>query len=173
MLYRSSSDAHDIGPAFAPGLHRFDYLFVLPSLDASFNAGGAVRFHRAAGAAGGSGIAVERQPMFKAGELSDHRLIGRAAITVGVGLSHEILLAEASLRLSARGERLEADSYDAGFSAGQNLWPREVAAVGTVSVSTPVASRACCPTFASDVPSWPRLMILCATPIWLSGSTAA
>ena len=54
MLYPSWSDAHGFGPAVEPGLHRLDHLFVLPSLDASFDAGCASHLHRAAGAAGGS-----------------------------------------------------------------------------------------------------------------------
>jgi len=50
------------------GLHSLNHLFMLPSLDTPLDAGGAVRLYSAAGATGHC-IAMERQPMFEAGEV--------------------------------------------------------------------------------------------------------
>ena len=92
-----------------------------PPFDAALEAGRTVYLHGEAGAAGWRGVTVQRQPMFKAGDAPGHRLASRAAIVVGIGLVHEVLLAPAPIGLGAGGERFGADRYDAGLLAGQRL----------------------------------------------------
>ena len=121
VLDRSAPDPHGVGPAVEAGLHGVDHLLMLPSLDAAFDAGGAVCPDRAAGAARGRRIAVKRHAVLEAGEASGQRLAGRAAVGVGFGVIDDVLLAEAPTCLGAGGERLGADRGNARLLAGEHF----------------------------------------------------
>ena len=60
VLDRSSPDAHRIGHALQPILHRLDDVLVFPSFDAPFLAGRALCLERAGGAGIGP-VGVDRQ----------------------------------------------------------------------------------------------------------------
>ena len=73
LLDRSPPGSHCAGHVVKAALHGLDELFVLPSLDAPFDGGGAVRLYGAAESAGGRGVIEPNSPPTDLGRFTRSR----------------------------------------------------------------------------------------------------
>ena len=84
-------------------LHGVDHCFMFPAPDAALLAGGALHLEGASSAVG-SPIFADVQALLDRGEAPGRSLAGGAAIDVVIGDIDEVLLAESSTGLGARGQ---------------------------------------------------------------------
>ena len=129
MLDCLTALAHRLRVLVEPPLRGFEHVLVFPPRDAALLSGRATILDRAAAACVGR-IAMQLLPMFLGSERVLEFLARRAAIDILFRQIDEVLLAEATFRLRARGHRLGQRHGDPRAIASQDLNAVEVATIG-------------------------------------------
>ena len=172
MLRSLTAQGHLVGVPVKPLLNFLQHGFMLPSRDAPLGAGRALSLQRA-GLASARPIAAQRLAVLFAGVAIGQPLAGRTEIDVFVRDIDKVLLAEAAVRVEARGHRLRQRDSVTGLLAGHDFLALVIAAIGNyLDCLEPISVRACSAISESWWRSVPTLVTSCATMRWSSVSTA-
>src|SRR5271169_1454858 len=128
MLGRLPPLAHSLRVLIETLLHGFENVLMFPTGDPSLLPGSAAVLDGAALASIGP-VTAQNQPVFLIRVVVGKPFTGRTNVNILCSNITEVLLAEAAIRLRARGHRLWQRHRNVSLLASQNLGAVEVAAI--------------------------------------------